>query len=107
MSQLHNDRDDIQEPFKTCHATPNRLVHLIPDELARSVPDHPLFEYAKTENIHDGFRTVTAKCLANAINRTAWYLEDLLGRAHDFPTVGYMGPRECCSLNETQNSERC
>ena len=92
MSQPAPQRQDIPSPFSVDKAVPNRLVHTIPDELAQSVPDHPLFAYPKTDNVQDGFVDVSAKCFANAINRTAWYLESLLGKApQGFPTVGYMG----------------
>lgn len=93
MSQARSPRDDIPASFRQETAVPTRLVHLIPDELAGKVPDHPLFAYPKTEMPHEGFVDVSAKCFANAINRTSWYLESLLGKAEEgsFPAVAYIG----------------
>ncbi|TAQ86889.1 hypothetical protein B7494_g4804 [Chlorociboria aeruginascens] len=92
MSQVSTPRKDIPSVFGVEAAVPDRLVHLIPDELARKVPEHPLFAFPKTDLPQDGFVEVNAKCFANAINRTSWYLESLLGKAPaGFPSVGYMG----------------
>lgn len=70
---------------------PHRLVHLIPDELAARVPNHCLFAYPRDEQPQHGFVDVSAQCFANAINRTSWYLESLLGKARDFDTICYIG----------------
>ncbi|KAI0522069.1 hypothetical protein F5B22DRAFT_592708 [Xylaria bambusicola] len=48
-----------------------RLIRLILDELAAVVPEHPFFSFPKTQPPRDGFTDVSAKCFANAINRTA------------------------------------
>lgn len=64
------------------------------NELAKAVPDHPLFSYPKTAKPQDGFIDVSSRCFANAINRTSWYLENLLGPPQNFDTVAYMGPSE-------------
>lgn len=92
MSQAFSPRQDIAPPFLFEGAVADRLVHLIPDELARKVPNHSIFAFPKTESPQDGFVEVSAKRFANAINRTAWYLESLLGKApQGFPSIGYMG----------------
>ncbi|KAI0401682.1 acetyl-CoA synthetase-like protein [Xylaria palmicola] len=94
MSQLGPPRNDIPPVFQLSHASTERLIHLIPDELAEAVPEHPLFSFSKTENPRDGFRDVSARCFANAINRTAWWLEENLGRPSDFETVAYIGSND-------------
>ncbi|PQE06723.1 L-aminoadipate-semialdehyde dehydrogenase protein [Rutstroemia sp. NJR-2017a BBW] len=93
MSQASTLRSDVPAAFAAANANPSRLVHLIPDELARTVPDHSLFAYPKTDMPADGFVEVSAKCFANGINRVAWYLESVLGKAPEgtFPAVGYIG----------------
>ncbi|KAI9712767.1 MAG: putative NRPS-like protein biosynthetic cluster [Bogoriella megaspora] len=92
MSKAHGPHPDIPSAFSIDRARQDRLVHLIPDELAELVPDHPIFAYPKTELPKDGFVDVSAKKLANAINRTAWYLEEVLGKNPEgFPTIGYIG----------------
>ena len=95
MSQSSGPQHKIPPVFRLENAVPDRLVHLIPDELARKVPEHPLFAFPKTENPQDGLVEVSAKSFANAINRTSWYLESLLGKGpKGFPSVGYMGSSE-------------
>ncbi|KAF7916863.1 hypothetical protein BELL_0163g00100 [Botrytis elliptica] len=93
MSQQGTLRSDVPAAFAAANSNPARLVHLIPDELARSVPDHSIFAYPKTDMPQDGFVEVSARSFANAINRTAWYLESILGKAPagEFPAVAYQG----------------
>ncbi|MBE3049559.1 hypothetical protein IMZ48_45095 [Candidatus Bathyarchaeota archaeon] len=95
MSQASPLPDGIPGIFQPSRASPSRLVHLIPDQLATEVPDHVLFSFAKTPRPEDGFVDVTARAFAAAVNRASWFLEDLLGSAENFETVGYMGPSEC------------
>ena len=92
MSQAAAPRDDIPDVFQASRASPNRLVHLIPDQLAQQVPEHVLFAFAKTPRPKDGFIDVTARQFAAAVNRASWFLRELLGPAREFETVGYMGP---------------
>lgn len=87
-------RDDIPEVFRASAAVAGRLTHLIPDELAVAVPDHPLFAYAKTNWPAGGFVDVTARQFARAVNRASWWLHELLGQPASFETIGYMGPSE-------------
>jgi hypothetical protein len=94
MSQLSPIRPKVHAVFHASSMVPNRLVHLIPDELATKVPTHCLFAYPKDESPQHGFVEVSAQRFANAVNRTSWYLESLLGRARDFDTVCYMGASE-------------
>lgn len=94
MSEASLPRYDVPSIFQPGLASPSRLVHLIPDELAKVVPDHPLFSYPKSAKPQDGFIDVSSRCFANAINRTSWYLKDSLGVPKNFDTVAYMGPSE-------------
>ena len=108
MSESSGPQHDIPHVFRWENAVPDRLVHLIPDELARKVPEHSLFAFPKTDRLQDGLVEVSAKCFANAVNRTSWYLESLLGKApQGFPCVGYMGRSEIysCSSSEFQETK--
>lgn len=71
-----------------------RLVVTIVDDMARDEPDRVVYSLPLTRNVADGFRDITAFELANAVNRTAWWLESKLGKGLSFPTIGYMGPRK-------------
>ncbi|KAI3319856.1 putative NRPS-like enzyme [Xylariaceae sp. AK1471] len=94
MSQLSIPCFDIHEVFHASSMVPDRLIHLVPDELAAKVPNHPLFAYPKDENPQYGFVEISAQRFANAVNRTSWYLESLLGKARDFDSIGYMGAND-------------
>ena len=93
MSQPALRRTNIPESFLQNAAVPNRLVHLIPDQLASQVPEHVLFSFPRSETFQDGFVDVNARNFANAINRTSWYLESVLGKpgADEFPAIAYVG----------------
>ncbi|CAO1601145.1 hypothetical protein XANCAGTX0491_004809 [Xanthoria calcicola] len=95
MSEAPPRRDDIPVVFQRSHASASRLIHLVPDELAEAVPDHPLFSFPRTAKPQDdGFRDVSSRCFANAINRTAWYIRDLLGPPKNFEAVAYIGSND-------------
>ncbi|KAI3318574.1 acetyl-CoA synthetase-like protein [Xylariaceae sp. AK1471] len=94
MSQFRPSRSDIHSVFQLAHASPSRLIHLIPDELAEAVPEHPLFAFSKTEHPQDGFTGVSSRCFANAINRAAWWLVEKIGQPSNFETVAYIGSND-------------
>ncbi|KAL8904941.1 MAG: hypothetical protein Q9207_002935 [Kuettlingeria erythrocarpa] len=94
MSGASPPRIDLPVVFQRSHASESRLVHLIPDQLAEAIPDHPLFSFPTKTKPQDGFRDVSSKCFANAINRTAWFLSKLLGQPRQFEAVAYMGPND-------------
>lgn len=99
MSQAPPAREGIHPIFQLQNASPNRLIHLVPDQLAEEVPDHPLFSYPQTADPQDGFVDVSSKCFANAINRTSWFLLAHLGPPAPFESIGYMGPSKLLLLS--------
>jgi acyl-CoA synthetase (AMP-forming)/AMP-acid ligase II len=70
-----------------------RLVISVVDEMARDEPERIVYSIANSQDISKGLHDITASQLANAVNRTAWWLESELGKGSQFPTVGYFGPR--------------
>lgn len=70
-----------------------RLVISIVDEMARDEPEQIVYSIAISQDISKGLHDISARQLANAVNRTAWWLESELGKGSQFPTVGYFGPR--------------
>jgi acyl-CoA synthetase (AMP-forming)/AMP-acid ligase II len=73
----------------------HRLLPHVVDELAQTDPDRVLYEFpSSNDRLSDTFVHVTARQYANAINRTAWWLETALGRRPSSPTVGYEGPQD-------------
>lgn len=69
-----------------------RLLPTLVDEKAVSEPNNIVYSYAKTTKAVDGFVEVSQKRFANSINRAAWWIEKLLGKGENFPSVGYIGP---------------
>lgn len=69
-----------------------RLIPAVIDELASIEPDRVIYEYAIGATVSDGMEKVTMKAYSNAINRTAWWLENHLGKSKTFEPLGYIGP---------------
>ncbi|CVL06949.1 related to nonribosomal peptide synthetase MxcG [Fusarium mangiferae] len=71
-----------------------RLIPCILDEMSRDEPDRVIYSIAKSADISKGFTEITARKFANAVNKTAWWLEHLVGRSETFQTIGYIGPHD-------------
>jgi hypothetical protein len=70
-----------------------RLVTTAVDDLAHENPEAIIYSIPVTHDVTDGFRDLNARDFANAVNRTAWWLEAELGKCESpFPTVGFIGP---------------
>ncbi|KAF2019152.1 acetyl-CoA synthetase-like protein, partial [Aaosphaeria arxii CBS 175.79] len=72
-----------------------KLIPRIIDDIART---HPDVLYAEIPNdahsCQAGFRKITYKDLANAINGLALWIERTLGRGLNFETLVYLGPHD-------------
>lgn len=76
-------------------AQPNygkRLLINLVDELALCDPERIVYSIAHSQDIAQGFRHVSARDFANAVNRTSWWLKSELGEGVSFPSIGYIGP---------------
>ncbi|KAL9078027.1 MAG: hypothetical protein Q9157_003058 [Trypethelium eluteriae] len=72
-----------------------RLLTAIIDSLARSDPQRCFMSIPATDNINDGLRDVSYATLARAIDRCAWWMESLLGKGVDFPSIAtYLSPMD-------------
>ncbi|KAI9686108.1 MAG: hypothetical protein M1820_010697 [Bogoriella megaspora] len=60
------------------------IAHVRPEQIWAKVP-------RSDRNYADGYRKITYRLFANAINGMAFWLEERLGKAEDFPTVAYFG----------------
>ncbi|KAJ5155836.1 NRPS-like enzyme [Penicillium capsulatum] len=76
--------------------SPNhRLLPAILDEAARTSPEEEWARFPASEITYEaGFRVVTNRDAANAVNRVAWMLEEKLGRSSNFETIAYIGPTD-------------
>lgn len=71
-----------------------RLIPQILDRLASTEPDRIIYSVATFSDDTHSFRHISARIFANAVNKTAWWLHDQIGRPMLLETVGYIGPRE-------------
>ncbi|KAF7552329.1 hypothetical protein G7Z17_g4414 [Cylindrodendrum hubeiense] len=71
-----------------------RLIPQILDSLAAADPDRIIYSVAKSSNISEGLRHVSARSFAKAVDKTAWWLHNQLGKSTTFQTVGYIGPHD-------------
>ncbi|KAL8732298.1 MAG: hypothetical protein Q9166_002870 [cf. Caloplaca sp. 2 TL-2023] len=72
-----------------------RLIPSLIDEKAFAVPGQTYCYLPCTSTVvEDGFRAVSFKCLANAINTCAWWLETNIGTSHRLDTLAYLGPSD-------------
>ena len=72
-----------------------RLMTAIIDELAISDPSRCFMSIPRTAKLEDGFRDISYASIARAIHRCAWWMESLLGKGMDFPTIAtYLNPMD-------------
>ncbi|KAI1268145.1 hypothetical protein F5Y18DRAFT_442588 [Xylariaceae sp. FL1019] len=71
-----------------------RLIPQILDDLASAEPDRTLYSVAKSSDISQGFRDVSARAFTKAVDKTAWLLRRKLGENPEIRAVGYIGPHD-------------
>ena len=87
-SQLSETPDKTQ-PFRPGKQLLNHMV----DNLARLTPSDTWVEMPiSTTTYEQGFRKITYRMLANAVNGVAWWIHRTLGPSHEFETLAYFGP---------------
>ncbi|KAL4988612.1 hypothetical protein BDW68DRAFT_158654 [Aspergillus falconensis] len=73
----------------------NRLLPALVDEGARSAPDRLFGIIPKGPAVSDGFRNVTFKELAHAVDAMAWWTDKHIGQPGDGrETIAYMGAND-------------
>jgi len=68
-----------------------RLLPQVLDELANNNPSRVYASYAKSADISEGFRHVTVKEMASAVDSLAWWIEARIGTSDSFETLAFMG----------------
>ena len=71
-----------------------RLLPVLVDEISRDDPERVFVSEPLSSNPEDGFRNVTYRSFANAINKVAWWLEEKLGKGQNFEVLAYTGPSD-------------
>ena len=69
-----------------------RLLPITIDDIAESTPENPHFCVPRTSHLKDGFMDVTYADFSIAIDRSTWWLKDLLGKSTTVETLAYPGP---------------
>ncbi|KAF7949957.1 hypothetical protein EAE96_007263 [Botrytis aclada] len=68
-----------------------RLPPVLLDEIAAEDPERVLYSVARTDNMREGFRDINYKTVANAVNRCAHWLREMLGTEKS-RVFCYLGP---------------
>ena len=92
------DERALVDPERTVYSIPLAAVELRDTSSRGSVHSVPTF----SSGVSQGFKDISARAFANAVDRTAWWLEAELGRGSSFPSVGYIGPRTSGAEEESQ-----
>lgn len=73
----------------------NRLMTTIIDQISESDPQRCFMSIPRSAKLEDGLRDIQYCTLACAVNRCAWWMEKLLGKGIDFPTIAtYLSPMD-------------
>lgn len=89
----------LQMAMDSSTAYGKRLIPQILDSLASAEPDRIIYSLATFPDISHEFRHISARTFAKAVDKTAWWLQNQIGRPISIHTVGYIGPRKLFKLN--------
>lgn len=73
-----------------------RLIPHIIDDFAQNEPNREAFQIPRSANVQDGWKVVTFKEFANAVNHAAHRITEICGKPENgtFPTIAYIGPND-------------
>jgi hypothetical protein len=71
-----------------------RLIPQIMDSLAAAEPERVVFSLTTPSGDSLEFRHITAHAFTKAVDRTAWWLHNQVGKPDCIQPVGYIGPRK-------------
>ncbi|KAJ3579990.1 hypothetical protein NPX13_g582 [Xylaria arbuscula] len=71
-----------------------RLIPQIMDSLAAAGPSRTVYSLAMSSGNSLTYRHVTARTFAQAVDKTAWWLQSQAGKPESIQTVGYIGPHD-------------
>ncbi|KAI1874087.1 uncharacterized protein JN550_002666 [Neoarthrinium moseri] len=71
-----------------------RLIPHVVDEVSATEPNRIVYSVALSADISKGFYEISARNFANAVNKTAWWLQGLIGRSDKFETIAYIKPHD-------------
>ena len=82
---MHDDETPAGGPYG------ERLLPQVIDAYAKSDPDRIYALVLHSADVTQGFRKITMKELASAVNRIAWWIDGEIGHSDNFETLAYMG----------------
>lgn len=73
-----------------------RVLPTVIDSIAAQDPTRECVSIPRSSEPSDGWKVVTWKGMANAINRVAHRITELCGKPEEnsFPTIAYLGPND-------------
>lgn len=73
-----------------------RLLPTLVDKISIQDPTRECFQIPRSSSIADGWKVITWKDMANAVNRAAHRMVELCGKPEpgSFPTIAYIGPND-------------
>ncbi|KAI1632027.1 L-aminoadipate-semialdehyde dehydrogenase [Biscogniauxia mediterranea] len=71
-----------------------RILPVVVDEVAHEDPNRVVYTVPHLSDSGDEFEDITAGRFANAVNRTARWIETHIGRGKNFEAIGYIGPHD-------------
>ncbi|KAL4755963.1 transferase family protein [Aspergillus foveolatus] len=71
-----------------------RLIPQIMDELAAAEPQRTVFSLASFSNGSLELQHISARAFTRAVDKTAWWLHNHVGRPASIQPVGYIGPHD-------------
>ena len=71
-----------------------RLLPTLIDERALSSPEDTFVVIPKAVDLKDGYRDISYRTFATAVNQCSWWLERSLGLGRAYETLGYVGPSD-------------
>lgn len=92
LTNMSHDHGSIPVPGTACGPYGQRLVVQVLDELAERDPQRVWATVTKSAyDIDDGFRDITFRQLADAVNKVSWQNEKRFGRSTSFGVIAYLG----------------
>lgn len=92
MSQVDSIFEGMPIPGTECGQYGERLVVQVMDELASKTPERIWATITRSQyDVDEGFRDITVRQLADAVNGTAWFIHDQFGKSSTFEVVAYLG----------------
>ena len=71
----------------------HRVLPVELDRIAKVDPQSPYFSRPRNPiDLSSGFEDITYRCITNAVNRAAHWLEKTLGKPNGFETIAYLAP---------------